>query len=112
MAKNKQAKPGEPHAYVWKYFQTYIQTQLQCYAICKLCVGQEQLGRAEVSNKGSPTNLKTQVNTQYPGYQKAYDEVQRKMGRSIGAGAYTGNATLAVQQTIEQFFGSRTNPWH
>ncbi|CAN0571413.1 unnamed protein product, partial [Laminaria digitata] len=113
-------KPGGAHAYVWKYFQTYVQTQLQCYAIYKLCLQQEQLGRAEVSYKGSRTNLKTHLNTQYPGHQEAYADVQRqkekehgrRMGGSvvgsgsIGAGASTGDATLTVQPTIGQFFSS------
>ncbi|CAN0434451.1 unnamed protein product, partial [Laminaria digitata] len=108
------------HAYVCKYFQTYVQTQLQCHAICKLCLEQEQLGRAEVSYKGSPTNLKTHLNTQSPGHQEAYADVQRqkekehgrRMGGSvvgsgsIGAGASTGDATLTVQPTIGQFFSS------
>ena len=39
-------------------------------------------------------------------------EPGRKMGRSIGAGAYTGYATLAVQPTIGQFFSSSTTVWH
>ena len=38
-AKNKKAKQLGAHAYVReyeKYFQTYVQTQLHCYAICNL----------------------------------------------------------------------------
>ena len=82
-AKDKKAKPLVAHAHVWKYLQTYVQAQLQCYAIFNMCLEQEQLGRAAVSYKGSPTNLKTNVDTKYPWHQEAHANVMREKEKNI-----------------------------
>ena len=100
---SKQSKPSGASAYAWVYFQTYVQMRLQCYAICRLCMEQQQFDRAEVKYNQSPPDLLTHLNTQNSGHQDAYEDCKKKKGgkkSDSGAGGSASGSTLTGQAAI------------
>ena len=57
----RRSKPTGASAYCWKYFECYAKPQLKAYAVCKLCVDQQELERAEIKYAQSPSSFGTVV---------------------------------------------------
>lgn len=114
----RKSKPSGASAYSWTYFQVYTKAQYKAFALCKLCLEQQEFCRAEIKYAQSPSNLMRHLNTEFPGHRAAFDDcTRRKTGNSSftssGAGAASGVTSDSTGLTgIKTYFGKDTSTWH
>ncbi|CAM9932932.1 unnamed protein product, partial [Scytosiphon promiscuus] len=113
----RKSKPSSASAFCWKYFQCYVSARLKKYAICTLCMEQQELERSEIMYSQSPSNLLRHLNTDFPGHRDAYETcMNKKTGKKVAAahGTAAGLGGQGSQGTAEitGYFGVDTSGWH
>ena len=93
----RKSKPAGATAPSWAYFESYVSGSLREYALCKLCVDQQEFERAEIKYSQSPSNLLRHLNTDYPGHRAAHDvcvaKAAWKTPAAPGAAAWCNSRT-------------------
>ncbi|CAN0279043.1 unnamed protein product [Ectocarpus sp. 4 AP-2014] len=111
---HRKSKPAAATAVCWKHFGTYVRGALRKYAICNLCIQQQEWERAEIAYNSSPSNLLRHLNTDYPGHRAAYDACADNAGKTPAARGTLGGGSGAPGTTpsVSTFFGPDTAAWH
>lgn len=112
----RKSKPDNSSAHVWQFFEVYVMARLQQYAICTLCLQQENYDRAEIKYNRSPTNLMNHLNTNLPGHKEAYQEVKDRQEGLKESGKGKGKEGAAShsagsQSLMSTYFPPRTPNW-
>lgn len=107
----RKSKPSGASAPSWEHFECYMAGRLKDYAICKLCMEQEEFERAEIKYIQSPSNLLRHLNTDFPSHRQVHDKcVATASGKNSATGAGAG---IGAQGTpgISSYFEKDTTGW-
>ena len=109
----RKSKPDGASAPSWKYFECYVLGSLNKYAVCTLCIEQQELERAEIIYSQSPSNRLRHLNTDYPGHRAACDAcVEKKNTKKTAARGASGGGSGGQKSDITSYFGVDTSGWH
>lgn len=114
MKQLRKSQPSGASAPSWAYFESYVSGRLREYAVCTLCVKQQEFERSEIKYSQSPTNLLRHLNTDFPGHREAYDACVAKAAGKKSAARGAAGGGLAQQQIagISNYFSIDTAGWH
>ena len=106
----RKSKPDGASAPSWKYFECYVLGSLNKYAVCTLCIEQQELERAEIIYSQSPSNRLRHLNTDYPGHRAACDAcVEKKNTKKTAARGASGGGSGGQKSGITSYFGVDTS---
>ncbi|CAM9856578.1 unnamed protein product [Ectocarpus sp. 12 AP-2014] len=95
----RKSKPPGASAPSWAYFECYALGRFKEYAVCTLCVQQNEFERSEIKYSQSPSNLLRPLNTDYPGHREAFDAcVAKAPGKKPTARARAGGVVVQQEQ--------------